>query len=314
MSHDGRIACVIPTYNRREALERCLNALLRQTHPLDGIFVVDNASADGTQERVRDRFPNSVKLIRLEENTGSAGGFYEGIRAANLAGYDWIWAMDNDAEAQPDALEELVKSPCFADPRVGLLGSLIVGRDGSIQYAHSMRFSPLMRQIPAESNHSALPVHLDAKSYTGALIHRRAIDLVGLPPRDFFAYQDDLDYTYKISRRLRLFLVPQSRIIHDSEVRTWELSQRKRWLLRSRRWPFEVRYRIYYTMRNTIYFHTRSVPRYLLPLVFAKTVYSLTRGILAILIFDEKKRRRMSLIIRAAVDGLTGRLGKVALE
>lgn len=310
MGYDCRIACVIPTYNRRNEVECCLRALLGQTRPLDRIFVVDNASVDGTQEMVRERFPHNVTLIRLEENTGSAGGFYEGLRAAYLAGYDWIWAMDNDAEPAPNALEELVKSPGFADPRVGLLGSLVVGPAGEIQYGHSARFSVLMRQIPVEDEHSTSPLSIDAKSYTGALIHRRAIDRVGFPRTDFFAFHDDLQYTYRISRKLKLFLVPTSRLIHESEVIRCTSLEKSRWLLRSRRWPFEIRYRVYYTRRNQIYFHTRSAPLYAVPLLVAESLYGLFRNVIGIFLFDDQKRRRARVILRATSDGLWGRLGK----
>lgn len=311
VDHDGRIACTVPTYNRRDDLERCLNALMRQTHPLDGIFVIDNASVDGTQEMVRDRFPDRVTLIRLEENTGSAGGFYEGIRAAYLAGYDWIWAMDNDAEADPDALEELVNSPSFSDPQVGLLGSLVVGRDGRIQYGHSARFSFLMRQIAAENGQLNSPIALDAKSYTGALIHRRAIEQVGFPLKEFFAYQDDLQYTYRISHKLQLFLIPTSRVVHESEEVSWEFQIKSRWLFRSSRWPLEIRYRLYYTRRNQIYFHTRSAPPYAVPVVVAKAVYAFAKSIASVFVFDEQKYRRARLIFLATWDGLRGHLGKV---
>lgn len=311
MGQACRIAAVVPTYNRRAALERCLAALMQQTHPLDALFVVDNASTDGTEKMVQDRFSRHVSVIRLEDNSGSAGGFCEGIRAAFRKGYDWIWAMDNDAVPEPSALEELVKSPLFEDPRVGLLGSLILARNGDIQYGHSMRLSAFMKEIPAETEDSVAPVRLHAKSYAGALIHRRAIASVGFPRRGFFAYQDDLDYTFRISRYFALFLVPASRIIHENENRR-EFPERSRWLMRSRRWPFELRERLYYTMRNHIYFLTRSAPLYVVPVLLAQTGFAVVRKLAAILIFDDQRVARSRVIIRAACDGFAGRLGKAS--
>ena len=43
-----KIAAVVVTYNRKELLFQCLDALLKQTYPLDAIYIIDNASTDGT--------------------------------------------------------------------------------------------------------------------------------------------------------------------------------------------------------------------------------------------------------------------------
>lgn len=309
VEHSCRIAAIVPTYNRRDVLERCLVALLGQTRLLDQIIVVDNASTDGTQEMVESKFSQTVIVIRLHENTGSAGGFYEGIRAAYLKGHDWIWAMDNDAEPQAGALEELTKSPYFTNNRVGLLGSLIVSRDGTIQYCHSVRFSLLMQEIPAENVDCGSTVRIDAKSYAGALIHRRGIDAVGLPTREYFVYQDDLDYTYRMSQKLDLFLVPRSRVIHQSSPR---VSYKSFWWLRSPRWRFEDRWQVYYTVRNHIYFITRNARKIILPLIVLKLTLDVTRKLGGILIFDDRKFHRSRLVLRATCDGFAGRLGKAS--
>ena len=47
---DLRVAAVVVTYNRKELLMECLEALLRQTRPLQAIYIIDNASTDGTPE------------------------------------------------------------------------------------------------------------------------------------------------------------------------------------------------------------------------------------------------------------------------
>ena len=44
------VCVVVVTYNRKELLIECLEALSKQTRPLDGIYIIDNASADGTPE------------------------------------------------------------------------------------------------------------------------------------------------------------------------------------------------------------------------------------------------------------------------
>ena len=45
-----RLAAVVVTYNRKQLLVECLRALLRQTVCIDRIFIINNASTDGTNE------------------------------------------------------------------------------------------------------------------------------------------------------------------------------------------------------------------------------------------------------------------------
>ena len=88
----ARVHAVVVTHNRRELLLACLEALASQTHPLDGVVVVDTASTDGTTEAletagVRERL--ALDYIRLARNGGGAEGFHYGLRAALETGADW---------------------------------------------------------------------------------------------------------------------------------------------------------------------------------------------------------------------------------
>ena len=102
--------------------------------PLDAIYIVDNASIDDTlkllsnngyikelpPENLNNNWENTSEIlnlvnekeitihyVRMHENTGGSGGFYEGIKRAFEQGYDWLWLMDNDSEPQKDALKKL---------------------------------------------------------------------------------------------------------------------------------------------------------------------------------------------------------------
>lgn len=92
MEGDVKVAAVVVTYNRKELLRECLNALLNQTRPLDEIIVIDNASTDGTQEMIAKEFPY-ITYVLMSENIGGAGGFHEGMKLAYEKGYDWIWVF-----------------------------------------------------------------------------------------------------------------------------------------------------------------------------------------------------------------------------
>ncbi len=158
-SRREKIAAVVVTYNRKRLLGECLDSLLRQTHPLDGLWIIDNHSTDGTHEYLRSRGmagplgqesgepletvrpvprPGSsdglieVHYVRMPANTGGAGGFHEGLQRAVEAGFDWLWLMDDDLATAPDALAVLVEKKEALEhvaKESFLLNSLVLDRD-----------------------------------------------------------------------------------------------------------------------------------------------------------------------------------------
>ena len=133
----GRVAAVLVTYNRKELLCECLDALLCQTTPIARIVLVDNASTDGTPELLAEKgyLENAVcDYHRMAVNTGGAGGFYEGVKRAYEAGFDWLWLMDDDVEPVPNALKKMLShanvSECIQAVRYSGTDSRKIGRDG----------------------------------------------------------------------------------------------------------------------------------------------------------------------------------------
>jgi glycosyltransferase involved in cell wall biosynthesis len=117
----------IHTFNDEDVIDCALAALQRQTRPLDGIVLVDNNSTDGTLTRT---FPPGVTILRHPENRGTSGAVASGFRFAMKHEYDWIWIIDADSAARPDALEILLDLYASFDrelrARTWLLASLAV--------------------------------------------------------------------------------------------------------------------------------------------------------------------------------------------
>jgi GT2 family glycosyltransferase len=127
--HAFDLSVVIVSFNTREVLRECLEAVARESADLRvQIIVVDNGSRDGSIEMLRADFP-AIELIASEENLGFG-------RANNLAFKRargrYIVLLNSDAFLTPDALRLSVEH-MDADPRVGLGGGRLVGRDGSWQ-------------------------------------------------------------------------------------------------------------------------------------------------------------------------------------
>ena len=112
---DKRIACIVVTYNRKELLFNCIQHICNQSYRPETIYVIDNASTDGTLE-MADKMKKiaqglNFKYVRLEKNLGGAGGFYTGLKMAHESGkFDAYWVMDDDGIPEKNCLKQLLCS------------------------------------------------------------------------------------------------------------------------------------------------------------------------------------------------------------
>jgi rhamnopyranosyl-N-acetylglucosaminyl-diphospho-decaprenol beta-1,3/1,4-galactofuranosyltransferase len=207
-----RVAATILTRNRRELLREAIRAVLAQTRPTDELIVVDNESTDGTLEMLAREFPD-LPVVALPENQGATGGFYEAIAAGRRTGADWVWLLDDDSFARPDALAELLDALGRTPAPPLLLCSRVEWRDGT---PHAMN-RPVVRsndgqQLADALRRRLLPVR--AASWVSLLISTEAVDRVGMPLRQFFYQADDIEYTARILRRGAGYYVPRSVVEH----------------------------------------------------------------------------------------------------
>lgn len=304
------ICAVVVTFNRRVLLGECLSALLKQTVPLERIYVIDNASTDGTSAFLEQNgflSEPSVSYIRLPKNIGGSGGFYEGIKRAFTDGFDWIWVMDDDAEPHLDAAEAFL--PYFADDSVVGLANRKVGIDGQFLPTHCgqkskwYEISSLARCPSDENQYSAdAPTEIYYSSFVGLAVKREAIQKIGFPKKEFFIGVDDTEYCARLSRVGRILLLPQSVIVHKEAAKKRELRQLFGYKIE--RTPIGSSWRFYFLIRNELvaeYEHRGAVSTILTALYF---FFRLTVGII---LFDDHKKKRLTIIARAYLDFLRGR-------
>lgn len=116
-----KITAVIPAYNAEKYIGRAIDSILRQTHPVDEILVVDDGSTDNTADVVRS-YGDKVKLLS-QENGGVSAARNAGIQAA--AG-DWIAFLDADDEWLPEKTALQVKLLNKNSNLVWMCGNYIV--------------------------------------------------------------------------------------------------------------------------------------------------------------------------------------------
>jgi GT2 family glycosyltransferase len=287
-----RIAAVVVTHHRPELLPQALAALHLQTRRLDAIYVVDNAcGAAGTAGLGG---PNGVTILRPDFNLGGAGGFALGMTRAFEAGHDWIWLLDDDALARPDALARLLDAlDGPAEGAAALCGT--VREFGDIALPHRRRYhlaTGLERPLPRRA-YDGPPCRTGTASFVGLLVSATAIAQAGLPEPALFLSYDDTEYSLRLGHAgLPIWLVPASVVEHLRERRS-----------RLRAGPFGCRH--YFTIRNRIavargYADLR-VTATGVALLFALALWLASGGAF--------QRGALRILLRAIRDGVRGRLG-----
>ena len=98
---ENRVSVIIPTLNRRELIQRALDSVLCQTHPIHEIIVVDNGSTDKTVPMLNENYP-SVKILK-EKKPGVSSARNKGIISAEG---DWLALLDSDDSWSTEKIEK----------------------------------------------------------------------------------------------------------------------------------------------------------------------------------------------------------------
>jgi len=205
------VIAVVVTHNRLELLKECITSIRRQTYEPTSIYVIDNLSTDGTSEWLASE---AGLTVFTQCNTGSSGGQFTGIQKAYENGADWIWCMDDDTIPSPGALEALVNQRLFADETTGFLCSLV--EDSSCK-AHPLNL-PVLDYAGADLGIMVFDKILPIKScsFVSVLFRREAVRSCGFPQKEMFIWSDDVEYTQRIRRHFKGYIVLESKVFHKT--------------------------------------------------------------------------------------------------
>jgi GT2 family glycosyltransferase len=236
------LAVVILNYNRADLLIDCLRSIAdAPTTCSSEVWVVDNASTDGSADRVREQFPD-VRLIVSEHNGGFAYGNNLALRQiispdagdpSVLPSADYVLLLNNDTIVPPGLFDGLV-AYLEAHEDVAVVGPKVVLPDGSLDLACRRSFPTpavsfyrmigLARLFPhsrrfGRYNMTYLDpdVETDVDSVVGAcmLLRSSVIREVGLIDEQFFMYGEDLDWAYRIKQYgWRIVYYPAVHVLH----------------------------------------------------------------------------------------------------
>jgi len=224
------IAVIIVNWNAREDLRRCLESLYAEPKPqVDyAVWVVDNASDDGSAGMVAAEFPQ----VQLIVNTDNAGFSKANNQAIAQTDSRYVFLLNSDAFIHPGALDQLV---AYADahPQAGIIGPKVLNSDGSLQFS-CRRFPSLGAGFFRNTYLGRLFPHnkfardylmvgfdhahdrtVDWVSGCAMLIRRSLLDKIGALDERFYMYCEDVDFCQRAwEAGWEVIYTPQAVVIH----------------------------------------------------------------------------------------------------
>ena len=220
-----KVVIIIVNWNGCADTVKCLESLKNISYPDYQVVIVDNGSEDGSEQRLRDRYPRHT-VIQSGSNLGFAGGVNIGIRRALEENADFILILNNDTEVSRDFLDELVRT-AGAEKGIGITGGKIYRLDdrkklwscGGTFNINSGRARHFVSEKECLRPHAAgKPEFLYVQGCL-MLIKKECVDDIGLFSERFFHLGEDVEYCVRAQKKgWRLGFAPQSVIYHRASA------------------------------------------------------------------------------------------------
>lgn len=299
---DKKIAAVVVTYNRKEVLAVCLSAICNQVFKPHCVYIMDNASTDGTDTWIKENNYDGIKdsidfrYVRLTENIGGSGGFHTGMKMAyeSCENFDGIWVMDDDGIPDKMQLKNLVAHMDEYD----YLASFVVAQEDPNLCAFE---SCSVKEFEAEAEGGL--IQYAASPFNGILYSRKLISIVGYPVRDMFIWGDEWNYHLRcVKSKFYPAVVVAARHIHPKDKQI-----RKKMIFNRYAIP-EPDWKLYAYTRNEAY-NNRTLSRRLRHSLKV-TVYEII-DYTYYFTFVEFSWRKLAIVYRAIYDGFNKNLSRL---
>ncbi|MFN3193134.1 MAG: glycosyltransferase family 2 protein [Aureliella sp.] len=235
------LSIVIVSWNTRRILDECLESVFQGVEGVRAeVFVVDNASSDGSAAMVADKYPQ-VHLIENRENLGFARANNQAIRIARGR---HVLLLNSDTVILDDVLRRSVEY-LNVHSSVGVMGCRVLNKDGTVQLTCS-RYPTLLNLLLLTSGlfRFSRPSFLgryqlrdwsrdterDVDTVTGCfmLVRRSALDEVGLLDERFFFYGEETDWCRRFKDSgWQLRFAPVGEIVHYGSLSSRQCNHRR---------------------------------------------------------------------------------------
>jgi GT2 family glycosyltransferase len=217
-----KVVAVVLNWKRPDDTIGCV-ASLRETSPDTDVLVVDNASGDGSVEKIAAAHPG-VDVLQNPENLGYAGGNNAGIARALEGGADAVLVLNNDLVLRGGCVDELVRA-LSTGPRASMVAPVSLLRDdpGVVDFWRARVDLPNMalnaegrdeRRIPYEDSES------DYVTGSAFLARREMFETVGMFDERFFLVWEDVDLSLRTTKASghKPLVISRAQVLHGRSV------------------------------------------------------------------------------------------------
>lgn len=210
------ISVIIVSYNTADLTTACLESVFASLRLSYEVFVVDNASKDGSAEIIRKKFP-AIRLIANETNRGFGSANNQALHECTGR---YVIFLNPDTTVEPESFSKMV---AFMDahPEVGLAGPKVLNPDGTRQDSVSYRY-PRHRYGAADLG--ILPGNIACVLGACQIASSSLLHELGGFDEDFFLYGEDQDICLRIRKRgFEIGFIDDAVIMHhggQSEIDT----------------------------------------------------------------------------------------------
>jgi rhamnosyltransferase len=304
MNYPPNILASVTAYQDEQAVQKCLEAVVRQTLPISYILLVDNSPLPrGLSFQV-----SGLEFVHYPENVGVGGGVAFAVQSAITRCCDFLWLLDQDSEPAEDCLEQLVQvyqEQCKLGLSVALVAPRVKDKvmNRGIGGAVFDRYR-FKEQTPAWSED--LSMECDAPIVSGTLVAIAAAKTVAPPREDLFMDGVDLEYGLRLTRAgFHNLITAKASLYHHlgSPLKVGFLG--KSYFIRN----YSIS-RTYYYYRNHTYLEISSAKAHYKLWALLHRCKAMLKDILLTLMYRDQKRLRVHICILGTWDGIYGRLGK----
>jgi GT2 family glycosyltransferase len=335
-----KVCVVTVTYgNRFHFLKQVVDAALKED--VCKVIVVDNNSEQESREKLREyerELGNQkIKVLYLDDNYGSAGGFKRGLEEAyNDPDCEFIWLLDDDNKPMEGALKVLLDfwnslEEVNKEERIALLSyrfrreylakksiihnkpEIVLGLKNSFLRFHIREFPKkifgYLKRIFLKKHDISMKEDygfgkVPVAPYGGLFIPKSIINQIGFPNESFYLYEDDTEWTYRITKNGgKIYLILNSKIddVDLSSIIARNVKQTQIYMI-SRAEAF----RVYYGIRNRVYFEINN-------LVDNQLIYWINI-FMYLLLISLSSTKNLKIIINAIRDGFRGKLERIDIS
>jgi rhamnosyltransferase len=303
-----RIAAYITSYEDQESLEKCVSCILRQTHAVDSILIVDNSKDKIILANVSEK----VQVRHYPENIGISGGLSIGIQWAMNQKYDFLWTFDQDSQPTEDCLSILLAEYHNLIGKGEIVGIIAPSSfDSSTGIELPGGFFDKYRFVTSNVS-KAETYKCDVAITSGSLVYVEAAKRSDKPNIDLFIDAVDWDYCIKLKKEgYSTFMTRKAAMKHRfSNLKLISIPLSRRKIATNNYSPI----RRYYICRNHTYVTIRSAKSFFIPIAIAQRIVYTIKSSLVIVLFEKNKFEKVYLGVLGTIDGLRRKLGKRRYE